>query len=72
MVKGRILFLNGTTSSGTTSIAKVLQEVINEPYLLVSLDAYWLTLPEKIREDEVRLREECKRSTEHTRISTNY
>jgi len=43
---GKVIFLNGTSSSGKTTIAKELQKVFQEPYLHVSLDAFLLQLPE--------------------------
>lgn len=44
---GRILFLNGTSSSGKTSIARVLHERLPEPYLYLSVDDFFHMLPEK-------------------------
>lgn len=38
MNKGHIIFLNGTSSSGKTTIAKALQEKLAEPYMYVSVD----------------------------------
>ena len=43
---GRILLLNGASSSGKTSIARELQRVLAEAYLQVSLDSFLLQLPE--------------------------
>ena len=40
MQKGRIIFLNGVSSSGKTTLAKVLQEQLEEPFFLLSLDAF--------------------------------
>jgi chloramphenicol 3-O phosphotransferase len=47
MKPGQIIFLNGTSSAGKTSIAKELQERLQEPYMLLSLDAFFLMYPEK-------------------------
>ena len=37
---GRVLVLNGTSSSGKTSIAKALQAILSEPHQHVQLDAF--------------------------------
>ena len=42
---GKVIFLNGTTSSGKSTIAKELQRVMQEPYLHLSLDHFLLQLP---------------------------
>lgn len=46
---GQAIFLNGTSSAGKTTIAKVLQSRLKEPYLYVSLDQYRDSLPDKYR-----------------------
>ena len=40
MSKGRIVFLNGASSSGKSSIAKALQEKIDEPCIHLCIDDY--------------------------------
>jgi len=40
MSKGRILFLNGASSSGKSSIAKVLQEMLEQPCIHLCIDDY--------------------------------
>jgi chloramphenicol 3-O phosphotransferase len=45
-----IIFLNGVSSSGKTSIAKVLQHTLAEPYLHVPLDSFESMLPERYDE----------------------
>jgi len=47
MKNGKIIFLNGTSSSGKTSIAMELQQILEEPYLLVSIDNFISMLPQK-------------------------
>ncbi len=47
MAKGRIIFLNGTSSSGKTVLAKELQNLLDEPYLHFSIDTFLDMLPEK-------------------------
>ena len=48
MENGKIIFLNGTSSSGKTTIAKVLQEKLPKPTMLVSLDGFFYLYPERI------------------------
>ncbi|WP_078554024.1 chloramphenicol phosphotransferase CPT family protein [Bacillus alkalicellulosilyticus] len=38
MNKSKIIFLNGTSSSGKTSIAKELENVLHEPYTYLAID----------------------------------
>ena len=40
MPKGRLLFLNGASSSGKSSIAKVLQGMLEEPCIHLCIDDY--------------------------------
>jgi len=47
MEKGKIIFLNGVSSSGKTTISKSLQERLTEPFFLLSGDTFVSTLPEK-------------------------
>jgi len=49
---GKVIFLNGTSSSGKTSIAKELQQILEEPYLLVSIDNFISMLPQKYLDGE--------------------
>lgn len=44
---GKIIFLNGTSSSGKTTIAKKLQDFFEEPYLYVSVDNFLHQLSER-------------------------
>lgn len=45
-----IILLNGISSAGKTSISRVLQQTMNEPYLQVSLDAFEDMLPGRYQE----------------------
>lgn len=45
-----IILLNGISSAGKTSISKVLQQTMNEPYLQVSIDAFEDMLPDRYQE----------------------
>ena len=47
MKKGNVIFLNGTSSSGKTTIAKALQEELAEPYMYGSVDDFFHLYPEK-------------------------
>ena len=61
MDKGRIIFLNGTSSSGKTTIAKALQEGLSEPYMRLSIDDFidmypqWLWGPKGGKEMYLRI-----------------
>jgi len=47
MKTGRVIFLNGTSSAGKTSIAAALQERLKEPYMVLSLDNFFHLYPER-------------------------
>lgn len=49
MALGKIIFLNGTSSAGKTTLAHALQEVLPEPWLHVALDHYRDGLPARLR-----------------------
>ncbi len=40
-----VIFLNGASSAGKTSLGKALQDVLDEPYLLLGLDTCFHTVP---------------------------
>lgn len=40
-----IIFLNGASSAGKTSIGKALQDALTDPYLLLGLDTFFHTVP---------------------------
>lgn len=46
----RIIFLNGSSSSGKTSISKAIQELSNSPWLHVGIDTFIGMLPSKFSE----------------------
>ena len=48
MAQGNIIFLNGTSSSGKTSIVKALQEIMDGYYFATGLDHFIDAAPEKI------------------------
>ncbi|TLS52197.1 chloramphenicol phosphotransferase [Paenibacillus antri] len=45
MSHGTVIFLNGTSSSGKTSISLELQKILDEPYLHISVDKFLYMLP---------------------------
>ncbi|CAM3109932.1 AAA family ATPase [Paenibacillus sediminis] len=45
MPNGTVIFLNGTSSSGKTSISLELQQILDEPYLHISVDKFLYMLP---------------------------
>ena len=47
---GRIIFLNGTSSSGKSTLAKRLQATLADPYLHIEVDQFLGTLPEQCRD----------------------
>ncbi len=47
MNKGTILILNGTSSSGKTSIVKALQDTLDDPYLDAGIDKFLFMLPKR-------------------------
>lgn len=47
MSTGTIIFLNGTSSAGKTTIVKALQTVFAEPYLNAGLDKFIFMLPNR-------------------------
>jgi len=50
MTPGTIIILNGTSSSGKTSIVKALQSVLEEPYVDAGLDKFLWMLPDRYLE----------------------
>ena len=51
MSKGKIVFLNGVSSSGKTTLAKTLQARLPEPYCWLSVDSFIDTIGKKFLED---------------------
>ena len=46
---GTVIYLNGTSSSGKTSLARVLRRQLNDPYAVVSLDNFGDNLHQTVR-----------------------
>ncbi|MEV0371869.1 AAA family ATPase [Streptomyces sp. NPDC050636] len=54
--RGRIIFLNGTSSSGKSSIAKELLQVLDEPYFHMPVDTFHgMRSRREVTPDELRL-----------------
>ena len=49
---GSIILLNGTSSSGKSSLAKALQACLDDPYLHVDGDYFWQLYPESFFADQ--------------------
>lgn len=49
MNPGKIIFLNGTSSAGKTTLAHALQETLEDAYLHIALDQFRDGLPDKFR-----------------------
>ena len=47
MKNGQVILLNGTSSSGKTTLAKALQDKLAEPFMYVSLDGFFHLYPER-------------------------
>jgi chloramphenicol 3-O phosphotransferase len=47
MGSGKIIFINGTSSSGKTSIVHALQDQLGEPYLEAGIDKFIFMMPER-------------------------
>ena len=58
---GNVIYLNGASSSGKTSIAKELQRAAREPYLHVSVDGFLHQLPQSVLADHRALARELPR-----------
>ncbi len=47
MKNGQVILLNGTSSSGKTTLAKALQDRLTEPYMCVSVDGFFHLYPDR-------------------------
>jgi chloramphenicol 3-O phosphotransferase len=47
MNPGQIIILNGGSSAGKTSLAKAIQNIMPEPYMLLGIDVFWMSMPQK-------------------------
>jgi chloramphenicol 3-O phosphotransferase len=69
---GTIVFLNGASSSGKTSILRALQDLLEEPYLEAGIDKFIFMLPERYLErplwDDVLGLATCAGETGHSLV----
>ena len=49
MSPGRVILLNGSSSAGKTTLAQMLQQILPEPWQLISLDQFRDGLPARFR-----------------------
>jgi chloramphenicol 3-O phosphotransferase len=47
MALGTVILLNGTSSAGKTSLARAIQDVMDEPYLVLGIDIFLEQFPER-------------------------
>jgi chloramphenicol 3-O phosphotransferase len=47
MASGKIIFMNGPSSTGKTAIANELQQLLAEPYLRVGVDMFYKMMPRR-------------------------
>jgi chloramphenicol 3-O phosphotransferase len=52
MTKGKVIFLNGVSSSGKTTVAKTIQKKLAEPYCWLSVDNFIHTMGDRFSGDE--------------------
>lgn len=53
MSKGKIIILNGVSSSGKTTLSKALQNALIEPYIVLSIDNFISMMPERLIENDL-------------------
>ena len=46
-MSGRVILLHGTSSSGKTTVARAIQELSDEPWLRLGIDAFWNAVHER-------------------------
>lgn len=49
MIKNKIILLNGVSSSGKSTIGKLIQNLSDEPYLLLGIDTVFDLIPEMFK-----------------------
>jgi chloramphenicol 3-O phosphotransferase len=47
MSKGTLIILNGGSSAGKTTLGRALQDSMDECYLLLGIDVFWFSLPQR-------------------------
>ena len=53
--KGKIIILNGVSSAGKTTLAKVLQERLSQPFFHIDVDMFCIMAPQKFLENDYSL-----------------
>jgi len=66
MKKGRIIFLEGVSSAGKTTLAKTLQARLPEPFFWLAGDTIWTMAPEKFKSDMEVIFPKIDAATIHT------
>ena len=51
MSKGKIIYLEGTSSSGKTTLAKTIQERSSQPFIRLAGDTFWEVAPSNYAND---------------------
>jgi chloramphenicol 3-O phosphotransferase len=51
---GRVVLLHGTSSSGKTTVARAVQQLSDEPWLRLGIDAFWNAVDERWMEHGAR------------------
>lgn len=54
---GRVVLLHGTSSSGKTTVARAVQRLSDEPWVLLGIDAFWNAVDERWMEHGPRAAE---------------
>ena len=49
MANGKVIVLNGASCTGKTTLARAIQRVASEPYLIISLDQFRDAMPDRYR-----------------------
>jgi len=68
MTNGKIIFLNGTSSSGKTSLATELQEILEEKFYHVQIDTFCDMLHDKFFDNDFVSTENSASSIMHNFI----
>jgi len=67
MQKGKIIFLNGVSSSGKSTLAKTLQDRLEEPFYLIANDTFTMMSPEKfVRINDIETYDRILKGMYHT------
>ena len=54
---GRVVLLHGTSSSGKTTVARALQRLSDEPWVLLGIDVFWNAIDERWMEHGTHARD---------------